>query len=615
MSTTDVTEAQPLNPQNTSVQDVEAGVDPVIAIVHTAATASLKIQEGMDKLIDAIDAASPRYLSSRQIVNIYIVYFSVFLDNMGVSIVQPILPFYAESFDATSLQLGMLYSSYSLMATFATIFMAKMSDKFGRRPMIIFSLFGTMTGFLLTGFAWNYESLLAFRFYTGAFGGSFSVAQAYMTDVCPKDQLEKYLAGIGGIMAVAFIIGPLLGGVLAQWGLAVPFFASSAAGLVGFIVACIWLQESYFPEKVKEKQAKQNRLKQLKAAQDHLNSMGVEDHEQVSVEELKAAGAKVEHDRLQLEAEKQKCCGECKYLQVQVWLVLVSYFLASIGWCTFTSMFAQYLIDVYGLNSSQVSIVTVIIGTVYVITNVVIFTYFAKIIGIYWLAAAGLVLFAVSLGLAPVPGNMIAMLIFMCVGVGVGNGVLMPCMSAMGADFSDESNRGAVLGYITVGNQAAYVVGPLIMGALYAVDPEYIFFVGAGFVAAGFIPVLMLLICWPETRKAKTFDIQSIVEIEEYIAHPERWNYKPDKPSKADYKKMGKDFGDMLIERGYQWKTYYPKFVEILDLVFPPVRTDNFGNYLHDCRMVRANLERVHFDHGHIKELQQVSFMGEPKQL
>ena len=76
------------------------------------------------------DPTSPR-LTSRDLVDIYFVYFSVFLDNMGVSIVQPILPFYAEQFGANGFQLGMLYSAYSLPATFATMFMAKMSDRFG----------------------------------------------------------------------------------------------------------------------------------------------------------------------------------------------------------------------------------------------------------------------------------------------------------------------------------------------------------------------------------------------------------------------------------------------------------------------------------------------------
>ena len=88
-------------------------------------------------------------------------------------------------------------------------------------------------------------------------------------------------------------------------------------------------------------------------------------------------------------------------------------------------MFAQYLIDEYGLGEESVAMITVIVGTVYVIANIVIFTFFAKRIGIYWLAAAGTAMFAICLGLAPITGEVYGMLCFMCGGVGVGNGVLM----------------------------------------------------------------------------------------------------------------------------------------------------------------------------------------------
>ena len=98
-------------------------------------------------------------------------------------------------------------------------------------------------------------------------------------------------------------------------------------------------------------------------------------------------------------------------------------------------------------------------------------------------------------------------------GVGVGNGVLMPCMSAMGADFADQDNRGSVLGWITVGNQAAFVVGPLIMGALYELSPVLIFYVGAGFVAAAFVPIAVMLWLWPQTRRPKRFDTDYAAEV------------------------------------------------------------------------------------------------------
>ena len=150
------------------------------------------------------------------------------------------------------------------------------------------------------------------------------------------------------------------------------------------------------------------------------------------------------------------------------------------------------------------------------------------------------------------------------------------------------------------------------MGALYAVDPDYIFYVGAGFVAAGFIPVALLLIIWPETRHPKKFKKDdSLDEIKEFMEHPEKWSYVADKPSYSDYHKMGKQFGSMLIKRGYRWKTYYSRFIRILDQAFPPIRTDCWNNYYDDCRFIRARLEQMRWDFEHVKDLQLVSFMGE----
>eukprot|EP01084_Bolivina_argentea_P154579 269439_1 len=581
-------------------------------------------------LTELEERAHPIILTKRQQINIYIVYFSVFLDNMGVSVVQPILPYYAAAFDANSLQLGMLYSSYSLMATFATIFMAKMSDHFGRRPMICFSLFGTMTGFLLTGLAWNYESLLAFRFYTGAFGGSFSVAQAYMTDVCPPDVLEKYLAGVGGTMAFAFIVGPLLGGALSQFSLSTPFYASAVFGAIGFIVSLIWLQESYFPIVIKTRDTAIKRLKDIKQKQDHTEKskdkyqrIATDDENEIenvagtNITETKETDIEEQKQESELnkpkEEEKKK-----KKIPIQVWIMMISYFLSSVGWCTFSAMFAQYLIDTFGLNTGQVSLLTTIIGTIFVITNIVVFTALSKLMGLYWLAVCGLALFAISLGLAPISGGIWGMLIFMCFGVGFGFGVIMPCMSAMGADYADEENRGTVLGWITVGNQVAYIFGPLIMGAVYAVDPELIFYTGAAFAAGSFCVQSTLLIFWPDTRIPKKYKIPKVdmdEEIKKFTQHPEKWKWKPTEPTKSDFNKLGKHFGTLLIERGYDWKKFYPVFTQILDLAFPPIRTDTWDNYYEDNRFLRGKFEKIAWDFEQIKALGQVSMMGESQHV
>ncbi len=96
--------------------------------------------------------------------------------------------------------------------------------------MIIFSLFGTMTGFLLTGLAQNYGQLLACRFVTGIFGATAPVAQACITALVPGPQRPKFLAAIGASISLAFVIGPGIGSGLGEFGIRVPFFVSSGLG-------------------------------------------------------------------------------------------------------------------------------------------------------------------------------------------------------------------------------------------------------------------------------------------------------------------------------------------------------------------------------------------------
>eukprot|EP00486_Rosalina_sp_Unknown_P001230 CAMPEP_0201565300 /NCGR_PEP_ID=MMETSP0190_2-20130828/4314_1 /ASSEMBLY_ACC=CAM_ASM_000263 /TAXON_ID=37353 /ORGANISM="Rosalina sp." /LENGTH=336 /DNA_ID=CAMNT_0047982629 /DNA_START=36 /DNA_END=1047 /DNA_ORIENTATION=+ len=187
----------------------------------------------------------PTALTKDNLLSLFIVMFSVFLDFMGVSIVQPILPFYAEIFNASSIQLGALYSSYSAMSLLASLFMGRFSDSFGRKPMILFSLFGTCVGFLCCGLANDYGQLLAFRFLTGLFGATSPVAMAYIADVVPSASRPKYLAATGAVISLAFIMGPGLGSGLAEFGIRVPFFVSSGLGAFGFIFAFIFLKESH----------------------------------------------------------------------------------------------------------------------------------------------------------------------------------------------------------------------------------------------------------------------------------------------------------------------------------------------------------------------------------
>eukprot|EP01084_Bolivina_argentea_P095331 171419_1 len=190
------------------------------------------------------DPNEPGPLTKQKLVSLLIVYFSVFLDMLGVSIIQPVLPFYAEYFGASATQLGALYSSYSSMLLFATFFYGKISDKWGRKPTVLISLFGTCIGFLLTGLANNYTQLLTFRFIAGLFGATQPVALACITDLVPSINRPKYMGALGAVMAVAFVVGPGLGSGLSEFGIRVPFFVASGLGAFGLIFCFIMLKES-----------------------------------------------------------------------------------------------------------------------------------------------------------------------------------------------------------------------------------------------------------------------------------------------------------------------------------------------------------------------------------
>eukprot|EP01084_Bolivina_argentea_P163352 284194_1 len=192
-------------------------------------------------------------ITRRTKITLAITFFSVFLDFMGVSIIQPILPFYAEMFNADAIKLGLLYSSYYIMSFIASLFMGKLSDIIGRKPMILFSLFGTCIGFLLCGLANNYYQLLAYRFILGFFGSSSVVAMAVITDSTSGTVRRNYLSLVSVIIMLSYIIGPIVGVSVAKFGIRIPFFVSSAAGALGFLFALLLMQETH-PKKQKNQQ-------------------------------------------------------------------------------------------------------------------------------------------------------------------------------------------------------------------------------------------------------------------------------------------------------------------------------------------------------------------------
>src|SRR5689334_24268137 len=159
-----------------------------------------------------------------------VIFVTVFIDLVGFGIVIPVLPFYVEGtrFNAGPRAVTLLFAIYSVMQLVFTPILGRMSDRYGRRPVLFFSLLGTSLGFFILGFATTLWMLFAGRIIDGITGGNISTAQAYIADVTTEENRAKGMGLIGAAFGLGFILGPAIGGILSGWGIHVPFFFAAA---------------------------------------------------------------------------------------------------------------------------------------------------------------------------------------------------------------------------------------------------------------------------------------------------------------------------------------------------------------------------------------------------
>ncbi len=191
---------------------------------------------------------------NRQKSQLAIIFFTVFLYLVGFGVVIPIVPVLARNFGATPLQVGLLLSVYSFMQFVFAPFWGRLSDRKGRRPILLFCLLGEFLSYIAFGLARNLEMLFVARMFAGFFGASISTASAYISDITPPAERSKGMALIGAAFGLGFLIGPAMGGGLAIWGASLssePHFDTSFAAywvsalcLINFLFGLKFLKES-----------------------------------------------------------------------------------------------------------------------------------------------------------------------------------------------------------------------------------------------------------------------------------------------------------------------------------------------------------------------------------
>jgi DHA1 family tetracycline resistance protein-like MFS transporter len=180
-------------------------------------------------------------MKNKQLLTIFLV---VFVDLLGFGIILPLLPFIAERFNANPAQIGFLSATYSVFQLAAAPVLGRLSDRYGRKKILIISQVGSAIGYLLLGSATSLPLLFVSRIIDGITGGNISIAQAYIADVTDQKDRAKGMGMLGAAFGLGFIFGPAIGGFLARFGYSYPAYFAMGVSLLTVLTNILFLKET-----------------------------------------------------------------------------------------------------------------------------------------------------------------------------------------------------------------------------------------------------------------------------------------------------------------------------------------------------------------------------------
>ncbi|MCH7769597.1 MAG: MFS transporter [Bacteroidetes bacterium] len=372
-----------------------------------------------------------------------LIFLTVFIDLLGFGILIPILPTFAKKellVDETAI--GIVVAIYSFVQLLFNPILGRLSDKYGRKPLIVISLFINSIGYIIFAFTTSYIVLLLSRIVAGIGGSSISVAQAYVADVTTKEDRTKGMGMIGAAFGLGFVFGPFMGGILSSYGYMITGFASASFSMLAFFVTIILLPES------------------------NLN---------------RAVSTDINRKLLDVDGFKNV------FAKPERVILILLFFVLTFSFANIYGTFALLGLQVYGFSDMQNGFMFTIIGLTSAIVQGGLIGRISKAVDRKTILKIGSFLIMIALALIPFGVSFLGLAII-CIFLSIGTGIFQPTVLSLISEVTPETEQGVTLGVNQSVSAFARVLGPLWGGfAFEFLGYPFPFLTGAAFTLIIFI--------------------------------------------------------------------------------------------------------------------------------
>ncbi|MEI6835780.1 MAG: MFS transporter [Candidatus Falkowbacteria bacterium] len=400
-----------------------------------------------------------------------IILLTVLIDVLGIGIIIPVLPFYVETFGASAFVVTLLFAIFSFFSFFSAPLLGSLSDKIGRRPVLIISIASTALGWLIFAGATNIFWLFFGRIIDGLAAGNFPIAQSYLIDIA-KDDKEKTtnLGLIGAIFGIGFIIGPILGGTLSQISLSLPFWFVGGLATFNMILALFNLPET----------------------NQHLNR-----DKKISLNPFKPIGQALNNHHLR--------AG------------FIAWFLFGLALAGQQSVLSLYLASGFKFNSFAISLIFGGMGIILVLNQAI----FLKKIWLKHFSENKLIIyfiFVLTIGFVLMGISLLASLILGVILLSLSQSILRVVMTSQITKKGDAKEQGLILGVLSSVMSLSMIIGPILAGALFSWKINLPFWASAIFSLMAFIIIFYEKKISSETLQINAEDLEIAEQKIEFIA-------------------------------------------------------------------------------------------------